>query len=333
MDNRSIEVLIDEELEKHFKNNKKTILYVGIRYDYGDKTAGLSFEHYNFYHTLLNMDYSIIYFDYDRLKYKYGKKRISQMLYEAVYYYRPEILFYFHFHDWVDHNIWEKIKNDFPTKIIIWLADDHWRYDETKPVWELFNIIITTDKDGYEKRKNKGYDNVLLSQWACNNFLYGKLNLQKIYDVSFAGRCYGRREEFIEIIKSQGIKIKTFGQGWNNGERISQANLIKIYNQSKIVLNISFSSKEDKIQIKGRDFEVPGCGSLLLTKDSEEIRRFFEPNKEIITYEDVNDAVKKIKYYLKNETKREMIAKNGYERVMKDHTYKKRFLDILKFIG
>jgi len=333
LDRRSTEVLVDEELEKNLRSDKKTILYIGIKYDYGNKNWGLSFEHYNFYHTLLNMGYSLIYFDYDRLKQKYGKKRISQILFEAVYYYHPEILFYFHFHDWIEHDIWKEIANESPITTIIWLADDHWRYNETRPVWDSFNLIVTTDKNGYEKRKREGYNNILLSQWACNNFLYKKLNLPKIYDVSFVGRCYGKRKKFVERLKRQGIQIKTFGQGWNNGERISQTDLIKIYNQSKIALNISFSSKEDKIQIKGRDFEAPGCGSLLLTKDSEEIRRCFVPDEEIITYEDVNDAIEKIKYYLKNEVERERIAKNGYERAMKDHTYKKRFLDILQSIG
>ena len=67
LDNRAIEVLMDEELERHLKQGKKTVLYVGIKYDYGNKDGGLSYEHYNFYHTLLNMDYSLIYFDYDRL--------------------------------------------------------------------------------------------------------------------------------------------------------------------------------------------------------------------------------------------------------------------------
>jgi len=332
MDIRPPEVLAYEELEKNIKANKKTILYVGIKYDYGKKDWGLSFEHYNFYHTFLNMNYSVIYFDYDRLKQKYGRKKISRMLLEAVYYYQPEILFYFHFHDWIEHDVWKEITNMLPTTTIIWLADDHWRYEETKPVWELFNIVITTDKNGYEKRKKKGYNNVLLNQWGYNHFLYRNINFPKIYDVSFVGRCYGIRKKFIDRLKNYGIQIITFGQGWNNGERLSQSDLIKIYNQSKIVLNISFSSKGNTIQIKGREFEVPGCGSLLLTKDSEEISRYFVPNKEIVVYEDENDAVSKIKYYLKNETERERIAKNGYERVLKNHTYEKRFLDILNFI-
>ena len=331
LDNRSIEVLADEELEKHF-TNKKTILYIGIRYDYGDKTAGLSFEHYNFYHALLHMDYSIIYFDYDRIKQKYGIEKMSEMLREAVYYYQPDILFYFNFHDWIKHSVWKEISNELPTRTIIWLSDDHWRYEETKPIWDLFNLVVTTDRKGYEKRIKEGFSNVLLSQWGCNHFLYKNLNLPKKYDVSFVGRCYGERQEFIETLKRQGIKVTTFGQGWGEkGSRVSQADLIKIYNQSKISLNISFASKGGKIQIKGRDFEAPGCGSLLLTKDTEQIAEYFVPGEEIITYQDANDAAEKIKYYLKNEEELGKIAKRGYEKVFREHTIENRLLKIFEF--
>lgn len=331
LDNRAIEVLIDEELEKHLKTGKKTILYAGIRYDYANKDWGLSFEHYNFYHTLLNMDYSLIYFDYERIMQRYGSKKMSQMLREAVYYFHPDIVFYFHYLDWVEHSVWKEISNELPTKTIIWLADDYWRYEETRPVWELFNLVVTTDIKGYERRKKGGLNNVLLSQYGCNHFLYKNLNLPKIYEVSFVGRCYGERKNFIEALKRNGIKVVTFGQGWENGSRVSQADLIRINAQSKISLNISFAPKNDKIiEIKGRDFEAPGCGSLLLTKDTEEIAEYFVPGEEIITYKDENDAAEKIKYYLKNEDKREKIAKRGYERVMREHTMEKRFLDIFK---
>ena len=336
LDSRSIEVLIDEDIEKHlkFKNNKKTIMYIGIRYDYGKKTAGLSFEHYNFYHALLHMGYSIIYFDYDKIKQKYGIEKLSELLREAVYYYQPDILFYFHFHDWIKHSVWTEISDALPTRTIIWLADDHWRYEDTKPIWALFNLVVTTDRNGYEKRMKEGFSNVFLSQWGCNHFLYKNLNLNvpKLYDVSFIGRCYGEREEFVETLKREGIRVSTFGQGWKgNSSRVSQADLIRIYNRSKISLNLSSASEKGKIQIKGRDFEAPGCGSLLLTKDTPEISEYFIPGEEIITYQDANDAAEKVRYYLGNEEERARIAKKGYERVIKAHTMENRFFQIFEF--
>lgn len=331
-DPRSIEVLLEEEIEKHLRGgDAKTILYVGIKYDYGNKDWGLSYEHYNFYHTFLNMDASLIYFDYDRIKQKYGVKKTSEMLRELVYYYTPDFIFYFHFHDWILHDVWNEISTELPTKTIIWLADDHWRYEETESLWKLFNLVVTTDKDGYERRLNNGFKNILFSQWGCNHFIYKDLGMPKIYDVSFVGQSYGIRKDFIDTLENYGLNIATFGRGWKNSGRISQADLIKIYNQSKITLNISLASKDNKIQIKGRDFEAPGCGSLLCTADTEGITNYFIPDDEIITYSDAHDAAKKIKYHLENNRLRAEIAGNGYNRIIKDHTVEGRILQILKF--
>jgi spore maturation protein CgeB len=69
----------------------------------------------------------------------------------------------------------------------------------------------------------------------------------------------------------------------------------------------------------------------LLTNDTEQIAKYFIPGEEIITYRDASDAADKIKYYLANEDEREKIAKKGYEWVMREHTYEKRFLEIFEF--
>jgi spore maturation protein CgeB len=330
LDPRSIEVIMDEEIERYTRPNKKIILYVGKRYDYGKKDWGLSYDHIIFYYTLLRMDYSLIYFDYDRFKQKYGSKKMSQILREVVYCHQPDILFYSHTNDWVDYNIWEEISNELPTKTIVFLSDDHMQYEKTRPVWKLFNIIVTTDKNGREKRRKEGFNNVFLAQYACNHFMYKDLKIPRIYDVTFVGRCYGERKDFVNKLRKEGVNIKTFGQGWENDKRISRADLIKIYNQSKISLNLSLSYGYIHT-IKGRDFEAPACDSLLLTKESEDIKEYFIPDKEIITYKDVNDAAKKIKYYLKHGKEREIIAQNGYDRILRDHTYEKRLNEIFNF--
>jgi spore maturation protein CgeB len=325
----SPEVVIDEELEKRLLgNNKKTILYVGIKYDYTRKFWGLSYEHYNFYETLKHMDFSLIYFDYDRLREKFGLAKMSKMLREAVYLYHPDLLFYFHYQDWIEHEVWREISEELPTKTIIYLADDHWRYEETKSLWKIFNLVCSTDSEGVKKRQGEGFSNSFSTQWGCNNHLFRNLNLPKKYDVTFVGRSYGKRKEFVDTIRNHGIDIRTFGLGWKDSGRVPQSELIRIYNQSKISLNISFASKREKIQIKGRDFEAVGCGSLLLTKDTNEIGSYFVPGEEIVTYTDANDALKKLEYYLKNEDERKKIAKKGFERLILEHTMDKRLADI-----
>lgn len=318
----SLEVITDE-LEKRILPGEKTILYVGIKYDYGHSDWGLSYEHHNFYQTFLAMGYSIIYFDYMEIGQKYGSDIMSEMLREAVYYYNPDILFYFHFHDWINKDIIKEL----PVKKYIWLADDSWRYDDTQHVWELFDTIITTDKDSHEKRLLGGYDSIL-SEWGCNHLLCRDLGMERIYDVSFIGSKHSNREEQIAQLWGAGINVKCFGKGWDDNGRISQGNLIKIYNQSKIVLNLSSDSAQKKIQVNARDFEATGCGALLLTQNNDAILECFEPMEEIITYQNIGQAIHEMKHFLKHDEYLKRYAKAGHARTLKDHTYMKRFQDI-----
>jgi len=330
LDERSVEVLMEEELERHLKQGKTKVLYVGTMYDYGKKSTGLSTEHFNFYNTLLNMDVSLVYLKIDKVTQRFGQETMSRILREAVYHYQPDILFYYHYHDWVNHDVIREISDELPTRTVIWLSDDHVDYERERPVWKMFNLVVTTEKSGYERRLKEGFSNVFLSQWGYNHFFYKKLDLPKKYDVCFVGRCYGERANFVRTLRERGINVTTFGPGWEHG-RVAQSDLVKIFNQSKIVLNMSFSSRDGSVRcIKGRDFEAPGCGSLSLTERTGDISDYFIPGKEIVTYEGVEDAVEKIKYYLTHDDEREEIAKRGYERVLREHTYEKRLSDIFE---
>jgi spore maturation protein CgeB len=133
-------------------------------------------------------------------------------------------------------------------------------------------------------------------------------------------------------IKKAGIAVKVWGYGWPSG-KVSQSEMIKIFNCSKINLNLSNASRPGVEQIKGRDFEIPGCGGFLNTGYSENINEYFNVDKEIICYRDVDDLIDKIRYYLDHDDEREEIAKAGYFRVLDEHTYEKRFLDIFKSTG
>ena len=86
-------------------------------------------------------------------------------------------------------------------------------------------------------------------------------------------------------------------------------------------------------QIKGRNFEIPGCRGFLLTHNADNLKDYYIEGKEIVIFRDTKDLIEKIRYYLKHETEREEIAKAGYERTLSDHTYEKRFNEIFKVIG
>jgi len=325
------ESLIDESV-RYFPSKGISILFVESKYDYGDKTRGLSFEENNFLHTLVHSGYEVIAFDPLFTLKKYGKKIMNRILIESLYRWRPNIAFFVLFKDEIEFDTLLEIKNNMGIKTINWFCDDHWRFDSFSKYYAPYlSYVVTTYKKALEKYKEVGCENIILSQWACNHFLYRRLNLPYKYDVSFVGQPHGNRSRVIKELKKAGINVETFGFGWKSG-RVSTYSMIKIFNQTKINLNLSNASRGEINQIKGRDFEIPGCGGFMITSHMEDLSEYFSIGKEIITYNSISDLIEKIKYYLTHDDEREEIRRNGYLRVLNEHTYTLRFSKIFNVV-
>ncbi len=123
--------------------------------------------------------------------------------------------------------------------------------------------------------------------------------------------------------------VRGWGGGW-----VDFPEMLSIFSASKINLNLSNASVEhDLLQIKGRDFEVPGCGGFLLTQHNPALEEYFIPGEEIATYQDIPDMVRKIRYYLEHEEEREAIRKRGYQRALKEHTFLGRLEEIFAAVS
>ncbi len=75
-----------------------------------------------------------------------------------------------------------------------------------------------------------------------------------------------------------------------------------------------------------RTFETTMSGAFLCIQFCEELNYFFEDGKEVVSFRNEYELVDKLKYYLIHETERNKIAMAGYNRAIKDHTWKNRFI-------
>jgi spore maturation protein CgeB len=367
------------------------ILYVGMKYDYGFPERGLGFEHWNFYESLSRMGHEVIYFDFMSLYKEHGRHWMNRRLREVVAADKPHLLFAVLFGDELDKAILGEISEHSSTITLNWFCDDHWRFDNFSRYWApSFNWVVTTSKAAVIKYAGIGYRNVIKSQWACNHFLYKKLDLPLVHDVTFVGQPHGNRRQVIEYLRQSGISVQVWGNGWESG-RLSQQDMIRVFNQSRINLNLSnasYSPAENggkapavlrlarrlfgaaplsdtararikwhvagmrtsrrirdstdstalipphyPSQIKGRNFEIPGCGGFLLTDRAENLEDYYDLGGEIACFDDIPDLADKIRYYLAHEEERHEIAEAGYRRTLRDHTYERRFNEIFDRIG
>jgi len=330
------------------------ILIVAQLYSSGIKKRGYSYEYFALYDSLKNSYQNVDFFDFLSSFLGKGKEKMNQELLDYVKREKPDVTIFSLYRDEFIPEIVEELKKYTITLCCFW--DDQWRINFSKFWAPLFSYVITPDFNGIRKYREIGYNKAIYSPLGYNHFLYKRKNLAKKYDVSFVGLFHPYRNWFIKKIRKSGLKVDVFGAGWKSGH-IPQEEVINIFNQSKINLNLSnclswelpyllssvkaikntFGSlvKKDAKeieQIKGRHFEVTGSGGFQMSYYVEGLEHCFEIGKEIVVFSGIKDLVEKIKYYLKHEEEREKIAQTGYQRTIGEHTYKKRFEKIFKRI-
>jgi spore maturation protein CgeB len=77
--------------------------------------------------------------------------------------------------------------------------------------------------------------------------------------------------------------------------------------------------------VRLRDFEAPMSRTCYLTGYTEEIAQFYELGREIDTYRSTDELVDKARFYLANPDLAESMRQAGYERALRDHTWRRRF--------
>ena len=82
-----------------------------------------------------------------------------------------------------------------------------------------------------------------------------------------------------------------------------------------------------------RQFEVTGCGTLLLTENHPSLVKHFTPGTEVETYASFEELVEKIVYYSSHEAEREGIARRGQERCLREHGLMKRAEELVDLLG
>jgi spore maturation protein CgeB len=117
------------------------------------------------------------------------------------------------------------------------------------------------------------------------------------------------------------------------------ADLKQTFSQYEVILNFSNVWADGRPgselipHVRLRDFEAPMCRSCYLTGYSDEISEFYEPGKEIDTYQNGDELIDKTRFYLSHPAAAERLREAGYQRAINNHTWKHRFQQLFREIG
>lgn len=245
-------------------------------------------------------------------------------------------------------------------KIFAWNSDDEWRWaDYSQPQVNNYDFMVTNDPGVYAAQKET-YPNLLHAQWACTGFWNGTKTTKDI-PFSFVGAAYGPRlDQIKELAARAGLQAfgKGTGRALHQSAKLSDGLKSFVRDQLVAVLNrivpqptndilnfeevnaiwnrsaISFtpldSSQGGVRQIKSRIFDMGLSGTLMLAHNSPHLNDYYEPNKEYVPFETIDECIEKANYYLAHESERSKIAEAYAKRTKAEHMWEQRIRYVLK---
>ena len=165
-------------------------------------------------------------------------------------------------------------------------------------------------------------------------------------DVSFVGAGYYNRRRLFEGLVDLDFRI--WGNEWGScpalraflqrdGARVDTDDIVKIFNASRININLHSSSYHEGVNPDGdfvnpRTFEIAACGGFQLVDRRSGLPGFFRIGEEVACFDSLDDLRAKIARYLADPEERKAIAERGRQRVLRDHTYERRMEEMIGFM-
>jgi hypothetical protein len=267
------------------------------------------------------------------LKLKKKSEWVQEIALEQVNRFQPDVL---HLGDPVlfDMGFVRKLKRK-PTWVIGWRAaptPDH-------VDWKGMDLLLSHLESGVKFAWKRGVRDARLFYPGFTRSMADAVAAEPAkYDVVFCGQWsdqHTRRNKLIaKVAKASLSKERPFSFGLflecgnpdelpsavkqlNQGSRWGM-DMHRSLRQGRIVLNAEIDMAKGNAG-NMRFFEATGVGSCLLTEHQENVGRYFESDKEIVTFSNADDCLIKIHDLLGNPERLESIANAGQRRCLSQH--------------
>lgn len=229
-------------------------------------------------------------------------------------------------------------------KLIMWYYDPPFHSNEV-PLYMIeslkyFDRCFVLDEYYLNKIKEILNEKVEILTLGCEPQIHKKISLSNedlktyrsdvVYIGNFMSVTSGREKLLAEVAEKFKDNFKIWGNGWEKsnfaeikkcftGKATYLEEMSKVYSASKIAITPIPDGAVNLIQSK--IFEATACGVCVITPKVKCLSDYYKIGEEIVAYENENELIEKIKYYLNNTQERENIAKAGQKKACNNHTY------------
>ncbi len=290
-----------------------------------------------------------------------GRKRIHRQwdqktwahakLHQALLRYRPDGVLDIG-GDLFESTALREMSRRFGNRFAVWLIEGPYR-DAHLPLAE-YAAVASSSRATVRELCTQGLSSARYLPFATEPRWFRPAAWQPDYRshrVGFVGAGSRRRAAFFERISDFGLSI--WGTEWHGlgVERLAPTirsyrgvfgkKVVRCYQRSHIQLSVhrehmfheALSSHPVATGLNFRHFDVPSCGTLLLSEWVEELPEAFVSGKEMDTFTSPDELREKIRYYLSHESSWQKLVQAARARVLKDHTCHHRAREWIRMFG
>jgi spore maturation protein CgeB len=324
------------------------ILSVVGKYYYGE--AGVLEPMYLWFtDPLIDVGHQVDHFDHAEIRTKIGLEGCGERFVAQVKSGHYDVVLYQTAgQDWMVREAIKEAGSYSP--VVAWNSDDDWQWETySRHLAPYLTFMVTTYPHVYDANRGH-YPNLLLSQWGCYT-RFADFGRRKDFGFTFVGSIYGYRNAECRYLRRK-AGLRAFGAGARlaniglpyfrgasrlkllYGRAVSFREVHAIWNRSKISYTpMGASTDPALLQIKGRTFEMGLSGTMMLCQHSPNLERYYEPGKEFIAFDNLEDCAGKARYYLAHESERARIARAYRDRTLAEHLWEHRFANLFQSVG
>ena len=184
----------------------------------------------------------------------------------------------------------------------------------------LFDHVFVWQPRFVSTFQKAGHPSVFLLPHAVEGRLFNRMETDRCFDLGWVGHIgppwYARRNRIIPDLAAR-FRMNDFRR------RYSKEETAKVYQQSKIVVNVT--RDEFPPEANMRCYEAMAGGALLITPIPTELTELgFREGEHFIGWRDETEIGDLVQGYLSDEAKRREIARAGQDLVFREHTFECR---------
>ena len=243
-----------------------------------------------------------------------------------------------------DHSILMELRNK-GIFLVQWIPDEYGPNDPPGGLWfdkikGIYNLLMCETRGIVPLLKDYADEVIWIPQFFDTRYHWcTEQRGQYAFDLGFLGgpnpAQSSIRLKFLSQLIKDGYDIQVGGGSfyWGDFQKkipntkffsngcLIGGEMAKFYSRARIGLNfINDKLPQYELGVSNRVFKVVGSGCLLLTPEIDGLEELLIPDEHCVTYSPIDyyDFTEKIKFFLRNDRKREEIAARGRQHVLEN---------------